>query len=143
MEPADAETLVPGSRLHHVGIICRDRAQVDELMRLFGMRSVQETWVEAYQADCVFTSGEAGGIEFIIPRGGKLKKFNKGVGGLHHIAVEVQDLEATSARLRGEGIELLEATPVDAGDLLINFVPPLYTRGVIVEVVQKRPGGTS
>ena len=41
--------------------------------------------------------------------------------------------------MRSKGIELLEAKPVDAGPLLINFLPPAYTRGIIVELVQHKP----
>jgi catechol 2,3-dioxygenase-like lactoylglutathione lyase family enzyme len=77
-------------------------------------------------------------IEFIVPRGGKLAEFNRGVGGLHHVAVEVPDLAAVAKELRAEGIELLEKTPVDAGDLRINFLPPFYTRGFTVEFVEKK-----
>jgi methylmalonyl-CoA/ethylmalonyl-CoA epimerase len=135
-EPAAARS---GSRLHHVGIIVPDRAQVEVLIRMFRLRASSETYVAAYDADCIFSEGPGGCIEFIIPRGGKLKSFNKGAGGLHHVALEVDDLVTESARLRAEGVGLLETTAVDAGDLLINFVPPSFTRGVIVELVQRRP----
>jgi methylmalonyl-CoA/ethylmalonyl-CoA epimerase len=97
-----------------------------------------ETYVAAYDADCIFSKGPGGCIEFIIPRGGKLKGFNKGAGGLHHVALEVDDLAAESRRLEAEGVRLLERVPVDAGNLLINFVPPIFTRGVILELVQRR-----
>ncbi len=130
--------MVRGSRLHHVGIICRDRVQANETAALLGLHTASETYVDCYEADCIFTEGSQGCIELIIPRGGKLAQFNKGVGGLHHIALEVDDLAAESARLNAEGVELLEDTPVEAGDLLINFIPPIYTRGVIVELVQTR-----
>jgi hypothetical protein len=121
-----------------VGIICPDRAQVELLMSMLRLRASSETYVDAYEADCIFSEGPGGCIEFIIPRGGKLKSFNKGAGGLHHIALEVDDLASESARLESEGVRLLEASAVDAGDLLINFVPPSFTRGVIVELVQRQ-----
>jgi catechol 2,3-dioxygenase-like lactoylglutathione lyase family enzyme len=121
-----------------VGIICPDRAQVVALMSMLGLRAGSETYVAAYDADCIFSEGTGGCIEFIIPRGGKLKTFNKGAGGLHHVALEVDDLALESARLRAEGVQLLEESSVDAGDLLINFVPPSFTRGVIVELVQQK-----
>lgn len=127
-----------GSRLHHVGVICPDRAQVEALMALLRLEVDGETYVPAYEADCIFSKGPGGCIEFIIPRGGKLKNFNKGAGGLHHVALEVDDLASESRRLEAAGVRLLEETPVDAGDLLINFVPPIFTRGVILELVQRR-----
>lgn len=107
-------------------------------MAMLRLRPGREAYVDEYQADCIFSEGPGGCIEFIIPRGGKLKSFNKGVGGLHHVALEVDDLAAETARLHAEGVQLLEKSPVDAGDLLINFVPPIFTRGFTVELVQRR-----
>ena len=128
-------------RLHHVGIIVPDVEQVDTLVALFGLQRGHEEYVAEYEAQCYFTQGAGAAIEFIVPReGSKLSKFNKGMGGIHHIALEVDDLDAASTELGEKGLKLLEQTPVDAGSILINFVPPLYTRGFIVELVQrKRP----
>ena len=128
------------SRLHHVGIIVADAEQVDLLAALLGLVRGADEYVAEYEAQCYFTGaigGAGAAIEFIVPRpGSKLTKFNKGFGGLHHIALEVDDLADASAALRERGVKLLEDHPVDAGSLLINFVPPLYTRGFIVEFIQ-------
>jgi methylmalonyl-CoA/ethylmalonyl-CoA epimerase len=127
------------SRLHHVGIIVADEQQVDLLAQLLGLTRGASEYVAEYEAQCHFTASPGAGaaIEFIVPRpGSKLTKFNKGFGGLHHIALEVDDLADASAALRERGVKLLEDHPVDAGSLLINFVPPLYTRGFIVEFIQ-------
>jgi methylmalonyl-CoA/ethylmalonyl-CoA epimerase len=123
------------NRLHHVGIVCRDREGAEEFLQLLGLEVESEEYVDAYQAQCLFTAGPQGRLELIVPTGGKLTKFNKGAGGLHHIALEVDDIDAESARLRAAGVQLLEDEPVDAGPIKINFVPPAYTRGVIVELV--------
>jgi methylmalonyl-CoA/ethylmalonyl-CoA epimerase len=125
------------SRLHHVGIIVADEQQVDLLAQLLGLTRGASEYVAEYEAQCHFTEGAGAAIEFIVPRpGSKLTRFNKGFGGLHHIALEVDDLVDASAALRERGVKLLEDHPVDAGSLLINFVPPLYTRGFIVEFIQ-------
>lgn len=131
------------SRLHHVGIIVADEQQVDLLVALLGLTRGAEQYVPEYEAQCYFTEGPGAAagaaIEFIVPRaGGKLSKFNKGFGGLHHVALEVDDLDAAAAALRERGVKLLEEHPVDAGSILIHFVPPLYTRGFIVEFVQRK-----
>jgi methylmalonyl-CoA/ethylmalonyl-CoA epimerase len=130
------------SRLHHVGIIVPDEDQVNLLAALLGLVRGESEYVAEYEAQCYFTgvpSGAGAAIEFIVPRpDSKLTKFNKGVGGLHHIALEVDDLADASAALRERGVKLLEDHPVDAGSLLINFVPPLYTRGFIVEFIQRK-----
>ncbi len=126
------------SRLHHVGIVVPNLAQVEMLVRLLGLQRASEQYVPEYEADCYFSEGPGACIEFIVPRGGKLQQFNKGAGGLHHVALEVDDLTSACAELRANGVKLLEQSLVDAGDILINFVPPLYTRGIVVEFVQRK-----
>ncbi len=123
--------------LHHVSIIVPDDERVAELAKLFGLELGRRQYVAQYEADCIFTTGEHGIIEFIIAKSGKLSRFNKGMGGLHHIAIAVPDLEVAKRELATQGIPFLENRPVDAGPISINFVEPAYTRGVIVEYVQR------
>ena len=122
--------------MHHVGIVVPDESQVRAWVDLFGLKEGRRQDVPEYEALCIFTRGPRGVIEFIIPSGGVLAKFNKGAGGLHHVAFEVDDLAAETERLAGQGVQLLEPKPVRAGPLLINFISPVYTRGVAVELVQ-------
>jgi len=132
----------PRVNLHHVGIIVPDLEQVQALLDLLGLESGRTQYVPPYDADCIFTQGERGVVEFVVPRGGVLTRFNKGLGGLHHIALEVDDLERQCSELRAKGVELLSERPVDAGPILINFLPPAYTRGIIVELVQVKVDGS-
>jgi catechol 2,3-dioxygenase-like lactoylglutathione lyase family enzyme len=131
-----------GARVHHVGIIAPDREQVAELCALLGLRIGLESFVPEYDADCLFTEQSGTPIEFVVPRGGPLTRFNGGVGGLHHIALGVPDLDAASEALRAAGVELLSAAPVETDLFRLNFIPPVYTRGVIVEIVEPRAGLT-
>lgn len=131
------------SVFHHVGVIVPDAEQMQQLMTLLGLKEGRRYYIAEYEAECVFTESQGGAIEFIIPRGGKLSKFNKGMGGLHHIALQVESLEQASEELRAKGIELLEPCPVDAGPIRINFLPPVYTRGIIVEFVESARSGHS
>ncbi|MGO9906008.1 MAG: hypothetical protein ACLPY3_09835, partial [Solirubrobacteraceae bacterium] len=63
-------------------------------------------------------------------------------GGLHHIAVEVEGIDAVTGELGRRGISLLESSPVrGAGDFLCNFLSPAYTGGVIVEFIETLPAG--
>ena len=87
----------------------------------------------------MFSEGDGSSVEFIIPRGGQA--FSNSIearAALHHIALEVPDLEELQRELTAKGVKLLETTPVDAGDIRINFLPPIYSRGVIVEYVERK-----
>ena len=83
-----------GHRLHHVGIVVPKRETVEAILPLLGLSLGVSQWVPEYQAECLFTAGEGTRLEFIIPRGGKLAEFQPGRGGLHHVAIEVPDLDA-------------------------------------------------
>jgi len=130
--------MTPQPPLHHVGIVSPSEEEAMALMRLLGLEEDYRGYVPQWSALCIFTKPNgASPIEFVIPDGGPLARFNKGAGGLHHIALQVSDLDALAARLVAEDMKLLEAEHVKgAGDFLCNFLSPLYTRGVTIEFVQ-------
>jgi methylmalonyl-CoA/ethylmalonyl-CoA epimerase len=124
--------------LHHVGIVQPTEADAADMMALFGLTEDFRGYVPQFHALCIFTRRVSGSpIEFVIPDGGPLERFNKGAGGLHHIAFEVDDLDALAMRLAANDMRLLETEHVKgAGDFLCNFLSPIYTRGVTIEYVQ-------
>ena len=57
--------------------------------------------------------------------------------GTHHIAFEVDDIQAEMARLKGEGFVLLNEEPKRGADnKLVCFVHPKSAAGVLVELCQ-------
>lgn len=59
-------------------------------------------------------------------------------GGIHHIAVEVEDIKKTLNKLKSEGMRLIDEEPrIGAEGCLIAFVHPKSTNGVLLELVQK------
>ncbi len=59
--------------------------------------------------------------------------------GIHHIAFEVEDIEAEMKRLSALGFELLHSSPRPGADnKLICFMHPRTTNGVLVELCQER-----
>jgi catechol 2,3-dioxygenase-like lactoylglutathione lyase family enzyme len=124
--------------LHHVGIVLSSEDEAKALMTLLGLKEDFRGYVPQWFALCIFTTAERGSpLEFVIPDGGPLLKFNKGLGGLHHVALEVSDLRATTEKLKSQGIKLLEEQPVKgAGNFICNFLSPVYSRGITVEFVQ-------
>jgi methylmalonyl-CoA/ethylmalonyl-CoA epimerase len=70
------------------------------------------------------------------------KFLQKRGGGLHHIAVRVDDIRDTLLRLKSEGTRLIDEEPrVGAGGCLIAFVHPSSTNGVLLELVQEVVNG--
>ncbi len=59
-------------------------------------------------------------------------------GGLHHVALQVDDIEAELKRLREAGLEPLSERPsVGAGGKKIVFFHPRSTAGVLLELCQR------
>jgi methylmalonyl-CoA epimerase len=58
--------------------------------------------------------------------------------GLHHIAIRVEDIDATLAHLKAQGAELLDETPrIGGGGHRVAFVHPKTTHGILIELVQR------
>jgi methylmalonyl-CoA/ethylmalonyl-CoA epimerase len=129
---------MPALKLHHVGIVQPTEQDALRFMALLAMEEEYRGYVDQWQCWCIFArSAGASTIELIVPTGGVLAKFNKGAGGLHHIAIEVADLDAARDRLATAGLRFLEQEHVKgAGDFMCNFVSPVQTRGIQIEFVQ-------
>jgi catechol 2,3-dioxygenase-like lactoylglutathione lyase family enzyme len=130
--------MTPKTPLHHVGIVQPSESDALAVMELLGLEEDYRGFVPQWSALCIFTKPNgASPIEFVIPDGGPLERFNKGAGGYHHIALEVPDMEALARRLAARNMKLLEEQPVKgAGPFLCNFLSPAYTRGLLIEFVQ-------
>jgi methylmalonyl-CoA/ethylmalonyl-CoA epimerase len=57
--------------------------------------------------------------------------------GIHHIAVEVDDIEAHLRQLEAAGAALIDKTPRRGAEGLVAFVHPRSMKGVLLELVQK------
>jgi methylmalonyl-CoA/ethylmalonyl-CoA epimerase len=58
--------------------------------------------------------------------------------GLHHIAYEVDDLEATLASLKAKGVEMIDDEPRLGGrGHMVAFVHPKSNHGLLVELIQR------
>jgi len=125
--------------LHHVGIISPTIEHARIFLDTLGLEEDYCEYVEEYQSDCLFVKHGPNDspIELIIPRGGVLAEYNNGKGGLHHIALTVDNVEEFTAHWKEKGQNLLEEIPVvGAGGIRVNFLRPRYTGGVLVEFVE-------
>ena len=59
--------------------------------------------------------------------------------GIHHIAFEVENIEAEMKRLAALGFELLNETPKNGADnKLVAFLHPKTTNSVLIELCQEK-----
>jgi methylmalonyl-CoA/ethylmalonyl-CoA epimerase len=61
--------------------------------------------------------------------------------GIHHLCVEVNDINAKLDELKARGFRLIDERPrIGAGGALVAFVHPSSTGGVLIELTQKGSG---
>ena len=91
----------------------------------------------------LFKVGEVG-IELVegIGEENPLAKFLAKRGeGLHHISLEVEDLEGTLAKLERVGVPLIDKAPrKGASGTTVAFLHPRGCHGVLIELVEKLAG---
>lgn len=128
-------------RLHHIGIIMPSLEKVENFMETFGLEEDVKGFVAPYKAHYVFTKMNSkhseSPIEFLVPTGGVLSRFNNGKGGIHHICYEVDDVVKSCEEFISKGYEFLEPDcPQASATMKINFLRPKYTDGILVELME-------
>lgn len=76
-------------------------------------------------------------LEPINPDSGIARYLAKRGEGLHHICLEVDDIEATLADLKAKGAQLIDETPKQGAYGRIAFIHPKGAHGVLVELVER------
>lgn len=126
-------------RVHHIGIVVPSRETADNIMKLFNLEVDYSGYVDPYHAEVVFTKygPSESPIEFIIPSEGVLTQYNNGRGGIHHIAFEVDDVEAVRKEFESQGKQMLEEKAVvGTSDIIVNFLRPKFSEHILFEFVQ-------
>ena len=78
-------------------------------------------------------------LESTDPEGVISRFLEKKGEGLHHVAFDVDDIEAEMERLKNEGFVLLSEKPKPGADNKLGcFLHPKHTAGVLVELCMER-----
>lgn len=130
------------NKIEHIGIAVKNMDDSNHLFsKLFGKVSYK---TEAEESEGVKTSFFKIGnnkIELLeaTSEDSPIAKFIKKKGeGIHHIAFDVDDIEAEVARLTQEGFVVLNEKPKKGADnKLVVFLHPKSTNGVLIELCQE------
>ena len=129
-------------KINHLGVAVKE---IDEALKFWagalGLENVHtEEVAEQKVRTAMLPIGETK-IELLEPTSADspIAKFlEKRGGGIHHVAVEVEDIEASLAKLKAQGARLIDEEPkIGAENCLIAFVHPQASGGVLLELVQK------
>jgi methylmalonyl-CoA/ethylmalonyl-CoA epimerase len=130
-------------RIEHIGIAVKDLAAAEEIYAtLTGMPSYKRETVESEGVITSFFHVGRNKIELLESTrlDGPIAKFIEKRGeGIHHMAIEVDDIREQMARLKAEGFQLLSDEPKHGADnKLVCFVHPKSANGVLIELTQEQ-----
>ena len=138
------------TRIDHVGLAVRDLDQaIAFYARTFDVHVVHEEVNEEQGVrEAMLAVGDSGScIQLLAPLrpDSPIGKFLERAGeGIQQVAYGVDDIDAVTADLRSRGVRLLYDEPKrgTAGSR-VNFVHPKDAMGVLVELVQAAPPGST
>jgi methylmalonyl-CoA epimerase len=131
-------------RIDHVAIIVRNiESALDFYRDTLGIvpGEIQEVPTEQVRIAFLPLGGPSGSeIELIEPTtpDSSLSKFLEKRGeGLHHICLEVDDIDAALAEMQDKGAAVLDQQPRVAAEGRAIFIHPRAANGVLLELIQK------
>jgi len=129
-------------KINHLGIATKG---IEEALKFWGdalgLENVHTEVIEDQKVRVAMLPLGESRIELLEPTGddSPISKFlEKRGGGIHHIAVEVDDIEAALEKLKNKGMRLIDESPrIGAEGCLVAFVHPSSANGVLLELVQR------
>jgi methylmalonyl-CoA/ethylmalonyl-CoA epimerase len=129
-------------KINHLGIATKG---IDEALKFWedalGLENVHTEIVEDQKVRVAMLPIGESRIELLEPTSedSPISKFiEKRGGGIHHIAVEVENIEESLAQLKAKGMRLIDESPrIGAEGCLVAFVHPSSANGVLLELVQE------
>ncbi len=130
-------------KISHLGIATKG---IDEALKFWqdalGLENIHTETVEDQKVRVAMLPLGETNIELLEPisEDSPIQKFlEKRGGGIHHIAVEVENIEESLVKLKNQGMRLIDEKPrVGAEGCLVAFVHPSSAGGVLMELVQKK-----
>lgn len=137
-------------KIYHLGVAVRSLEGAIPFYRDtlgLGLTSIEE--VPAFGVKVAFLEIGASKIELLEPIGdGMIARFLEAHGpGIHHVAYEVDDLEATIRKCEADGVKMIDRAPRrGAHGALVAFIEPGSSHSVVTELCQlghQQPEGRS
>ena len=128
-------------RIDHIGIAVND---LDAAVQLYGgsfdMAEQHRETVEDQGVEAILLEVGEGHIELIRPLSddtGVAKFIAKNGEGMHHVAYQVDDIDAALEKVRSAGLRLIDEKPrTGIRGSRVAFLHPKSTGGVLTEIVQ-------
>jgi methylmalonyl-CoA/ethylmalonyl-CoA epimerase len=128
-------------QINHVAVVVEDMEKALSFWRdALGMDLHELRDVPAEKSQVAFLPLPGSEVELVQPTttdSGIAKYLAKRGPGMHHVCLEVDDIEAMMSQLKARGVRLINEEPRTAADgKKYAFVHPESTSGVLVELYQ-------
>jgi methylmalonyl-CoA/ethylmalonyl-CoA epimerase len=129
------------TRIDHIGVAVEDLdAAIALYEKTYAMELVHRETVTEQGVEAVLLDVGENHVELLAPLGPDtpVGKFLAKKGpGLHHVAYQVADIDATLASLKDAGLRLIDETPrVGIRSSRVAFLHPAASGGVLTEIVE-------
>ena len=127
-------------KINHVAIVVQDiDAALNFWEQTFGLELNHVEEVPSQKSKVAFLPLGESEIELVQPTtsdSGLANFLEKRGEGMHHICIEVEDIDATLAELKSKGVRLINDVPEELPGRKMAFIHPKAANGVLVELYQ-------
>ncbi|MBN1936675.1 MAG: methylmalonyl-CoA epimerase [Anaerolineae bacterium] len=127
------------TKLNHLGIAVHDLDAAARIYQALGLYVEKIVDVPEQQVRVAFIPVGESTIELVQPTSpdSTIARFlEKNGEGLHHLALQVSDVQASLGELQAQGIQLINEAPRHGAEGLIAFLHPKSTGRVLIELVE-------
>jgi methylmalonyl-CoA epimerase len=129
------------TRIDHIGIVVHDiQEALNAYAAALGLPLKEVADVPDQKVRVAFLPVGESNIELVQPTADdtSIAKFLEKRGeGIHHICLEVEEIEAALTRLKEHGMALIDEVPRQGVHGQVAFVHPKGMHGVLIELVER------
>jgi methylmalonyl-CoA epimerase len=129
-------------RVHHIAVAVKDLQESVALFEKFlGIRAHVQAVASQHVTEARFQVGDGAELNLVAadgPESAIAAFIEKRGEGLHHLALEVDDVDASLNDMKKHGIRLIDKAGREGAAGQIGFLHPKSFNGVLVELVQPR-----
>ena len=127
-------------KIDHIGIVVRDIEQARKVYEAaLGLPLEEIAAVPDQQVNVAFLPIGESNLELVQPTtqdSGIAKFLEKRGEGIHHVCIEVPDIEKALAQLKAHDVQLIDQEPRRGAHGRIAFIHPKAAHGVLIELVE-------
>jgi methylmalonyl-CoA epimerase len=127
-------------KIDHIGIVVHD---IQQALRVYeaalGLPLAEVTEVPDQQVRVAFLPIGESNLELVQPTAadtGIARYLAKRGEGIHHLCIEVDDIEAALAQLKDHRVPLIDEIPRQGAHGRVAFLHPRGAHGVLIELVE-------